>query len=78
MIMQREHDYSGGPDSSSDTASDSDTKVRHPRAFSCLNTFPFDMDVSPCSSVSLDIDSGDFFDTLNLSSEFAATDVATE
>lgn len=76
MIMQREQDYSGGRDSLSDT--DSDTKVRHPRAFSCLNTFPFDMDVSPCSSVSLDIDSGDFFDTLNLSSEFVATDGATE
>ncbi|XP_057377144.1 hypoxia-inducible factor 1-alpha-like isoform X2 [Daphnia carinata] len=77
LMEQQDQFYGDRFDSSSDAGSDTDTKVRHPGAFSSLNNFPFNMDASPCSSVSLDIDA-DFFDTLNMSGEFVATDGATE
>lgn len=77
-MEQQDQFYGDRFDSSSDAGSDTDTKVRHPGAFSSLNNFPFNMEASPCSSVSLDIDAGDFFDTLNMSGEFVATDGATE
>lgn len=72
-MEQQDQFYGDRFDSSSDAGSDTDPKVRHPGAFSSLNHFPFDMDASPCSSVSLDIDAGDFFNTLNMSVEFFAT-----
>uniref|UniRef100_A0A0N8B4K9 Hypoxia-inducible factor 1-alpha n=1 Tax=Daphnia magna TaxID=35525 RepID=A0A0N8B4K9_9CRUS len=78
LMEQQDQFYGDRFDSSSDAGSDTDTKVRHPGAFSSLNNFPFNMEASPCSSVSLDIDAGDFFDTLNMSGEFVATDGATE
>ncbi len=77
-MMQQESE-SGSRDSSSDAGSDTDTrKFRDQRAFSSLNTFPFDMDVSPGPSVPIDVDAGDFFGTLNLSNEFASAEGATE
>ena len=79
LLMQQESDGGASRDSTSDAGSDADLrKFRDQRAFSSLNTFPFDMDVSPGPSVPLDIDTGDFFGSLNLSSEFASTEVATE
>lgn len=79
LMMQQESDGGGSRDSSSDTSSDTDSrKFRDQRAFSSLNTFPFDMDVSPGPSVPIDIDSGDFFGMLNLSNGFASTEGATE
>lgn len=55
-----------------------DVKLRNQRAFNSLNTFPFDMDVSPGPSSALDTDSVDFFGALNMSGEFVTTDGATE
>lgn len=77
LTMRNETDVSS-PDSSESAGSDMESKPTHARIFHSLNTFPFDMDISPGSSTSIEIDADDFFGTLNLSCEFIAAEGATE